>query len=66
MIYVEEHALSSKMRSGEAIISATAIESNMTLESCERTAIKGFQTMTYKTKVTFGSAELSDCSSSVR
>ena len=33
LIYVEEHALSSNMRSGDAIISATAIENNMTLVS---------------------------------
>ncbi len=33
LIYVEEHALSSNMKSGDAIISATAIENNMTLVS---------------------------------
>ncbi len=33
LIYVEEHALSSNMRSGDAIISATAVENNMTLIS---------------------------------
>ena len=33
LIYVEEHALSSNMRSGDAIISATAVENNMTLVS---------------------------------
>ena len=33
LIYVEEFALSSNMRSGDAIISATAIENNMTLVS---------------------------------
>ena len=33
LIYVEEHALSSNMRAGDAIISATAIENNMILVS---------------------------------
>ncbi len=33
LIYVEEHALSSNMRSGDAIISATAVENNMMLVS---------------------------------
>ena len=33
LIYVEEYALSSNMRAGDAIISATAVENNMTLVS---------------------------------
>jgi len=33
LIYVEEYALSSNMRAGAAIISATAVENNMTLVS---------------------------------
>jgi predicted nucleic acid-binding protein len=33
LIYVEEHALSSNMSSGDAIISATAVENNMMLAS---------------------------------
>ncbi len=33
LIYVEEHALSSNMRAGDAIIAATAVENNMTLVS---------------------------------
>jgi hypothetical protein len=33
LIYVEEHALASNMRLGDAIIAATAIENNMTLVS---------------------------------
>jgi predicted nucleic acid-binding protein len=31
LIYVEEHALSSNIRAGDAIIAATAIENNMML-----------------------------------
>lgn len=33
LIYIEEHALSSNMRAGDAIISATAVENNMPLVS---------------------------------
>jgi len=33
LIYVEEHALSSNMRAGDAIIAATAVENNMMLVS---------------------------------
>jgi predicted nucleic acid-binding protein len=33
LIYVEEHALSSNMRAGDAIIAATAVENNLSLVS---------------------------------
>jgi len=33
LIYVEEYALSSNMRAGDAIIASTAVENNMTLVS---------------------------------
>ncbi len=33
LIYVEEYALSSNMRAGDAIVAATAVENNMTLVS---------------------------------
>ncbi len=40
LIYVEEYALSSNMRSGDAIIAATAVENNMPLVSSNRKHFK--------------------------
>ncbi len=39
-IYVEEYTLSSNVRSGDAIIAATAVENNMTLSSSNGTHFK--------------------------
>ncbi|MBL3601515.1 MAG: type II toxin-antitoxin system VapC family toxin [gamma proteobacterium endosymbiont of Lamellibrachia anaximandri] len=51
LIYVEEHALSSNMRSGDAIIAATAIENNMILVSSNVKhfrVVKGLQLKAFK------------------
>lgn len=40
LIYVEEYALSSGMRAGDAIIAATAVENNMQLVSSNRKHFK--------------------------
>ena len=42
LIYVEEYALSSHMRAGDAVIAATAVENNLTLVSSN---VKHFKTM---------------------
>ena len=51
LIYVEEHALSSNMRAGDAIIAATAIENSMKLVSSNIKhfkALKELQLMPFK------------------
>ncbi len=51
LIYVEEYALSSNMRAGDAIIAATAIENNTTLVSSNVKhfkAVKELQLKTFK------------------
>ena len=42
LIYVEEYALSSHMRAGDAVIAATAVENNLTLVSSN---VKHFKTV---------------------
>ena len=49
LIYVEEYALSSNMRAGDAIIAATAIENNMTLVSSNVKHFKAVQELQLKT-----------------
>ncbi len=51
LIYVEEYALSSNMRAGDAIIAATAIENNLMLVSSNVKhfkAVKELQLKTFK------------------
>ena len=48
LIYVEEYALSSNMRAGDAIIAATAIENNMTLVSSNVKHFKAVQELQLK------------------
>ncbi len=51
LIYVEEYALSSNMRAGDAIIAATAVENNATLVSSNVKhfkAVKELQLKTFK------------------
>lgn len=49
LIYVEEHALSSNMRAGDAIIAATAIENNMVLVSSNAKHFKVVKELQLKT-----------------
>ncbi|MCF6354595.1 MAG: type II toxin-antitoxin system VapC family toxin [Candidatus Polarisedimenticolaceae bacterium] len=48
LVYVEEYALSSNMRAGDAIISATAVENNMTLASSNSKHFKAVKELQLK------------------
>lgn len=48
LIYVEEYALSSNMRAGDAIIAATAVENNMTLVSSNAKHFKVVKELKFK------------------
>jgi predicted nucleic acid-binding protein len=48
LIYVEQYALSSNMRAGDAIISATAIENNMSLVSSNMKHFKAVKDLQFK------------------
>ena len=51
LIYVEEYALSSNMRSGDAIIAATAVENNLPMVSSNSKhfkAVKELQLVTFR------------------
>ena len=47
-IYIEEYALSSGVRSGDAIIAATAVENNMTLSSSNAKHFKMIKELEFK------------------
>lgn len=47
-IYVEEYTLSSGLRSGDAIIAATAVENNATLTSSNLKHFKAIKELRYK------------------
>lgn len=49
LIYVEEYALSSNVRAGDAIIAATAVENNMTLVSSNIKHFKAINELQIKT-----------------
>ena len=49
LIYVEQYALSSNMRAGDAIIAATAIENNMPLVSSNMKYFKAVKDLQFKT-----------------
>ena len=49
LIYVEQYALSSSMRTGETIIAATAIENNMSLVSSNMKHFKVVKDLQFKT-----------------
>ncbi len=48
LIYVEEHALSSPMRAGDALIAATAVERNLKLVSSNTKHFKPVQELQLK------------------
>ncbi len=48
LIYVEEYALSSNMRSGDAIIAATAVENNLPLVSSNVKHFKAVKELQFK------------------
>ena len=48
LIYVEQYALSSNMRAGDAIIAATAIENNMSLASSNMKHFKVVKDLQFK------------------
>jgi predicted nucleic acid-binding protein len=47
-IYIEEYTLSSGLRSGDAIIAATAVENNLTLTSSNRKHFKVIKELRFK------------------
>ena len=49
LIYLEQYALSSNMRAGDAIIAATAIENNMSLVSSNMKHFKAVKDLQFKT-----------------
>lgn len=48
LIYVEEYALSSNMRAGDAIIAATAVEHNLTLVSSNAKHFKAVKELQFR------------------
>ena len=48
LIYVEEYTLSSKLRAGDAIIAATAVENNMTLVSSDKKHFKPIKELEFR------------------
>ena len=47
-IYIEEYTLSSGLRSGDAIIAATAVENNLTLSSSNAKHFRAIKDLTFK------------------
>ena len=48
LIYVEEYALSSSMRAGDAIIAATAVENNLPMTSCNAKHFKAVKELQFR------------------
>lgn len=48
-IYIEEYTLASGLRSGDALIAATAVENNMTLPSSNTKHFKAIKDLKFKT-----------------